>query len=107
MCLNILFCQDQDSWSGGTGTGDSKPSVLIFHHLLGSETETVSCRRSRLACRGCYACAEVNPQLLNVTRFELDPAARVAILYAEKNSRNQEGSNANMRVATYVKFEPP
>ena len=66
----------------------------------------MSCRCSRLACQGWYACAEVDPQLLNVTRFELDPAPCDAILDAEKNSRNQEGYSANMRVATYVKFRP-
>jgi hypothetical protein len=89
LCLSIpLIPQDQDSWSGGTGTRDSTPSVPIFHHLLGSETESVSCRCSRLACQRCFACAKVDSQLLNVTRSELDPASHEAILNMEKSSRN-------------------
>jgi hypothetical protein len=63
-------------------------------------TEPVQCRRSRLSCRGCYACAELAPELLDVQRFELDPQPRDAILAALGESRGQEGTSTDGLVAT-------
>ena len=79
---------------------DTKPLVFIFNHLLGPDIGSVSCRRTRLACQGCYACSELDPQLLRVERFELDPSSRNAIIEAAIESRANEGSNANMTAAT-------
>ena len=97
-----MSIQDQDSWSGGTGNSDQKPAVLIFRLLDGWDLEPVSCRRSRLRCQGCYACSELDPKLLDVEQFELDPASHEAIFHAKGESRSNEGSTADKTVATYV-----
>lgn len=94
--------QDQDCWSGGNGAADTKPNVSIFKLLTGFTSDAVKCRRVRLECKGCYACSQVDPKLLNVARFELEYASRLAINNAEVKSRFRDGSTANNLAATYV-----
>jgi len=91
----LIKNKDQDSWAGTTGSADNEPTV---HIVFG--TEPVQCRRSRLSCRGCYACAELAPKLLNAERFELDPQPRDAILAALVESRGQEGTSTDSLVET-------
>ncbi|KII84400.1 hypothetical protein PLICRDRAFT_32429 [Plicaturopsis crispa FD-325 SS-3] len=70
--------KDQESWSGGTGAADSKPFVNLI-----VEGQSVLCRRSRLTCRGVYACEDVDPKLLKL------------------KTRAQEGSTTDKLVATF------
>jgi hypothetical protein len=70
----------------------------VVHIVLGSEP--VQYRRSRLSCRGCFSCAELDPILLDVERFELDPRPRDAVLAALIESRGQEGTSVGGLVAT-------
>jgi hypothetical protein len=91
------FFQNQDSWKGGSGSSDSTARVCF---QLGNER--LVCRRSRLTCQGCYACSEVDPKLLNVTRNELDPEPRSRIFAAQQATRVAERSSVEQRAATCV-----
>ena len=89
------FFQNQDSWKGGSGSLDSTARVCFQ-----PGKERLMCRRSRLMCQGCYACAEVDPKLLNVTRNELDPGPRSKIFAAQQATRVAERSSVEQRAAT-------
>lgn len=61
----------------------------------------IQCRRARAKCNGCFACAEVNPKLLDVERFELDPAPRAKIFAAQQETRtNEEMGSKEQKAAT-------
>jgi hypothetical protein len=96
-----LDLKNQDSYSGTTGTSDSTPFIHLFE-LLDPELGAIQCRRSRLRCQGCFACTEVDPALLNVIRYELDPTSRDSIVAAQIESRRIEGTTVDLKVATYV-----
>lgn len=89
--------QDQDSWKGGTGRADSTAEVTFQQGF-----PSVTCRRSRLVCRGVYACSAIDPALLDVERHDLDPAARLKVFEAERATRVGERSNVEQRAATCV-----
>ena len=74
----ILAFQDQDSWTGGTGSVDSTTQVVFY-----SGCPTITCRQSRLKCHGCHACSKVDPLLLNIMRYELDPSFQDGIFAAQ------------------------
>jgi hypothetical protein len=86
--------QDQDSWSGGSGIGDSSSMV---YNVFGDQP--VVCRRVRLHCRGSYACSQIDPTLLDVIRYELDEGSRDEAFEAETANRAQEGSTPDLQVA--------
>jgi hypothetical protein len=94
--ISLLFSQDQDSWTGGTGGGDSKPSFDIF------TGESIPCRRSRLECAGFHACSHVNPKLLNVKRYELDPKSLDEVVQAQVETRITEADSAEKLALMYV-----
>ncbi|KAJ7714640.1 hypothetical protein B0H16DRAFT_1435391 [Mycena metata] len=86
---------DNDSWTwDGSGTGSSTAQVSI---VFGNTT--VECRRAPSKCRGIFACENIDTALLEVTRFELDPAPRTAILAAQAETRRHEGTTAEHNVA--------
>jgi hypothetical protein len=58
-------------------------------------------------CQGCYACAEVDPELLSVTRNELDPGPRSRIFAAQQATRVAERSSVEQRAATWVSLYVP
>ena len=89
------FFQNQDSWKGGSGKSDSTARVCFQ-----PGNERLVCRRSRLTCQGCYACAEVDPKLLNITRYDLDPEPRSKIFAAQQATRVAERSSVEQRAAT-------
>lgn len=70
----LIKNKDQDSWTGMTGAGDSKPTFDIF------TGQPIPCRRSHLECVGFHACSHVNPKLLNVEHYELDPESLEEVL---------------------------
>lgn len=71
-------------WTGGTGEGDSKPSFNIF------TGEPIPCRCSRLICAGFHACTHINPELLHIEHFELDPGSLEEIMQAQIQSHVSE-----------------
>ncbi|KAJ7724761.1 hypothetical protein B0H16DRAFT_1698535 [Mycena metata] len=91
----LIKNKDNDSWDDGTGTGDSK--VLVTFE---PGQPPILCRRSRLDCKGGYACEHVEEDLINVVRRDLNPASRDAILAAQRQTR-REGTTAEKRVTEF------
>ncbi|KAJ7742369.1 hypothetical protein DFH07DRAFT_1063777 [Mycena maculata] len=94
----LIKNKDNDSWTGNTGTGDSK----VFVTFTEGE-EPILCRRSRLACKGAFACELVDEKLLDVVRRDLDPASRDAIFAAQRQTRREAGTTAERRVTDMIK----
>ncbi|KAJ7440024.1 hypothetical protein FB451DRAFT_966547, partial [Mycena latifolia] len=61
----------------------------------------VKCRRARHRCNGCLRCSELDPALVNVTRYELDPAPRTAVINAEIATRQEEGDTPEKLAAAF------
>ncbi|KAJ6614525.1 hypothetical protein B0H10DRAFT_1950648 [Mycena sp. CBHHK59/15] len=79
---------DNDSWeSGGSGSGSSTARVTFV-----PEEPAIKCRRARSTCRGAFACESIDPMLLNVVRYELDPASHDAVLSAQAETRRSDGT---------------
>ncbi|KAJ7579004.1 hypothetical protein C8J56DRAFT_1169810 [Mycena floridula] len=93
----LIKDKDQDAWTGGTGTADSGVNVTFF-----PGGTPVRCRRSRLNCRGLFACKEIDQALINVQRDTLDPKPREAILKAKQAARRDEGVTAEGNAAIFL-----
>ncbi|KAJ6580022.1 hypothetical protein DFH09DRAFT_1444395 [Mycena vulgaris] len=93
----LIKNKDNDSWTGNTGAGDSKVAVTFE-----PGQPSILCRRSRLACKGSYVCERVDPQLLKVSRRDLDPASRDAIFAAQRQMRREEGTMAERKAAEFA-----
>ncbi|KAJ7431585.1 hypothetical protein B0H11DRAFT_1941460 [Mycena galericulata] len=93
----IIRNADNDSWESGSGGSKSKAYVTFS-----PGGARVLCRRARSTCKGCHACERIDTALLNVSRFELDPAPFDAVLSAQAETRRREG---NTSVAD-VRFGP-
>ncbi|KAJ7451197.1 hypothetical protein B0H11DRAFT_2289039 [Mycena galericulata] len=87
--------QDNDSWTGNTGTGNNEVWVNF------EPGERHYCRRSRNDCSGCYACSAVDEKFLDVTRYELDLEARDRMLKAQCETRQMEGDTAAKRATVF------
>ncbi|KAF8909313.1 hypothetical protein CPB84DRAFT_1703009 [Gymnopilus junonius] len=85
---------DQDSWKGCTGGGvkDSHPLTTIFS--TSDDDEPICCRRSRLKCRGCFACEKVNPEMLSQERYEPDANILESIIKLQFETRSKEADSA-------------
>ncbi|KAJ6573309.1 hypothetical protein B0H10DRAFT_2199442 [Mycena sp. CBHHK59/15] len=95
----LIKNKDNDSWSGGTGRADSK--VLVTFE---AGQPAILCRRSRLDCKGSYACKHVDPALLNVVRRDLNPATQDAVFAAQRETRRQEGKSPEQRVTEFLQI---
>lgn len=97
------FNQEQDSWTGSTGSGprDNRPKIpsSVFGLKDGQE---ILCRRSRLTCAGYSACEYINPALVNQERFELDPESLEDVLRIQIDSRLQEADTPEKLALMYV-----
>ncbi|KAJ7438260.1 hypothetical protein B0H11DRAFT_2293918 [Mycena galericulata] len=93
----LIKNKDNDSWTGNSGMGDSKPMVCF-----GPGEDPIECRRSRMNCSGARACAEIDPTLINVVRRELDPSSRDVIFEAQLDTRRMEGNTAEGAVAVFM-----
>ncbi|KAJ7138792.1 hypothetical protein C8R43DRAFT_1131951 [Mycena crocata] len=93
----LILDKDQDSWDTTGGGGDQHPSCLLF------TGEKVLCRRARHRCNGCLRCSELDPALVNVTRYELDPTSRTADINAEIATRQEEGDTPEKLAAAFYR----
>lgn len=59
----------------------------------------IKCRRIRTPCRGAFACESIDPALLDVVRYELDPSSRDAVLAAQAETRRNEGTTPEQHAA--------
>ncbi|KAJ6595420.1 hypothetical protein B0H10DRAFT_2090007 [Mycena sp. CBHHK59/15] len=95
----LIKNKDNDSWKGNTGTADSKVWVTFE-----DGADPIQCRRSRLKCSGSYFCEQVDQTLINVERRYLDPATRDAVFEAQRQTRRDEGTTTEKRVAEMIKI---
>ncbi|KAJ7170422.1 hypothetical protein C8R43DRAFT_830698, partial [Mycena crocata] len=94
----LIKNHDNDSWkTTGTGTSDSKPLVTF-----GPGEEPIRCRRARMTCNGCGACERIDRKLIQIDRYDLDPATRNAVLEAQQDTRRRAGATAEDRTAGSV-----
>ncbi|KAJ7719563.1 hypothetical protein B0H16DRAFT_1795087 [Mycena metata] len=91
----LILDQNQESWSTSSGGGDHHPTCLLFNGTK------VKCRRARHTCNGCYRCSELDPSLVNVTRFEIDTSTRAKVISAEVVTRLAEGDTPEKLVAAF------
>ncbi|KAJ6603588.1 hypothetical protein DFH09DRAFT_1354717 [Mycena vulgaris] len=96
---HLIKNHDNDSWKAtGTGAADNKPMVMF---APGLPLTAIECRRARMKCKGCCACERVDPKLIKVDRYELDPTSRDAVFTARQNTRRTEGTTAFTRTAGF------
>ncbi|KAJ6607624.1 hypothetical protein B0H10DRAFT_2227630 [Mycena sp. CBHHK59/15] len=95
----LIKNKDNDSFEGPTGTGDSK--VLVTFQ---PGQPPILCRRSRLGCKGSYACEHTDTALLDVVRHDLHPATRDAVFAAQRETRRQEGRTPEQRVTEFLQL---
>ncbi|KAJ7434188.1 hypothetical protein B0H11DRAFT_1938859 [Mycena galericulata] len=95
----IIRNADNDSWESGSGGQKSKAYVTFSPGGV-----RVLCRRARSTCKGCHACERIDPELHNVSRFELDPAPFDAVLSAQAETRRREGNTPEENVAVFMKI---
>lgn len=79
-----------------TGAGDSKPIFDIF------TAQPIPCHHSCLECAGFHACSHVNPKLLKVEHYELDPKSLEEVVQAQIETRTMEDNSAEKLMLMYV-----
>lgn len=62
----------------------------------------IHCRRSRLECAGFSACEHINPELINIERYELDPESLEAVLKVQIDTRLREADTPEKLALMYV-----
>ncbi|KAJ6531691.1 hypothetical protein B0H10DRAFT_2150184 [Mycena sp. CBHHK59/15] len=77
---------------------------LVHQQLFASlkVSEQVRCRRARLACNGVFACDSIDPSLLSVEHYELDPHARDLVNNAQIMQRLHQGSVIQDKAICFV-----
>ncbi|KAJ6505028.1 hypothetical protein C8R45DRAFT_971670 [Mycena sanguinolenta] len=95
----LIKNKDNDSWEGNTGTGDSRAWVTFE-----SGVNPILCRRSRLKCKGAFACERVDSWFLDTVRRDLDSTSRDAVFAAQRQTRRDEGTTGERRVTQYLQF---
>ena len=94
--------QDQDSWTGSTGSGPNDSKPLVHSSIFCEDGNAVPCRRSHLSCSGFYACELIHPDLVNVTRHELDPKSLEKVVELQIGSRWTEADSPEKNALLYV-----
>ncbi|KAJ6530760.1 hypothetical protein B0H19DRAFT_1328025 [Mycena capillaripes] len=93
----LIKNHDNDSWkSTGTGTADNMPMVMFE-----PGADPIRCRRARMTCKCCCACERVDKKLIEIDRWDLDPASRDAVFTAQQDTRRREGTTAEDRTAGF------
>jgi hypothetical protein len=89
---HVLF-QDCQSWDRTPGERQKGRAPLVQQLFASLKvSEQVRCRRARLVCNGVFACDSIDPSLLSVERYELDPHARDLVNNAQIMQRLHQGS---------------
>lgn len=74
---------------------------MISGSIFGLDKHSnIEVRRSRLTCAGSYHCEEVDMDLMDIDRYELDTTSRDTLFAAQMATREREGTTAAKRVAT-------
>ncbi|KAJ7232301.1 hypothetical protein C8J57DRAFT_1250715 [Mycena rebaudengoi] len=75
-------------------------NVQLFASL--GKFEEIRCQRAWQSCKGVFACDIIDPSLLLVQRYELDPHARDAVDSAQIIQRLNQGTVIRNKVICYV-----
>ena len=94
--------QDQDSWTGSSGGGDKDSKPLLRILGPGPDGKGLTCRRSCLTCAGFYACELVEPKIIDITRYELDPGSLQTLVQAQVESRLSEADSVAKHALMYA-----
>ncbi|KAF7335140.1 hypothetical protein MVEN_02265100 [Mycena venus] len=93
----LIKNHDNDSWkSDGSGKADGEPKVMFD-----PGQPAIPCRRARMSCKGAHACERIDRALMEVDRYELDPATRDAVFSAQQDTRRREGTSAESITAGF------
>ncbi|KAJ7094972.1 hypothetical protein C8R44DRAFT_989559 [Mycena epipterygia] len=94
---HLISDADNDSWNNlGSGTG-SFTALVTF----GPDEVDIKCRRARYKFRGAFACELIDSTLLDVVRYDLDPASRDTVLSAQADTRWNDGVTPEQNVAIF------
>ncbi|KAJ7229604.1 hypothetical protein C8J57DRAFT_1534356 [Mycena rebaudengoi] len=105
MTLDMIW-KDKDchSWDGTPGERQIKRAPPVNVQLFASlgKFEEIRCRRARQSCKGVFTCDIIDPSLLLVQRYELDPHAHDAVNNAQIIQRLNQGTVIRNKVICYV-----
>ncbi|KAJ7084961.1 hypothetical protein C8R44DRAFT_894074 [Mycena epipterygia] len=94
---HLIQNHDNDSWqASGTGAADNTAQVIF-----GPGETAIECRRARKICRGGHACERVDPNLMQVERYDLDLASRDAVFAAQRETCRTEGTTPENTTAGF------
>ncbi|KAJ7693159.1 hypothetical protein B0H17DRAFT_1060317 [Mycena rosella] len=93
---HLIKNHDNDSWQSSSGKSNSFPMVVFEPGM-----PPIKCRRARMTCKGGHACERVDPKLMHVERYDLDPTSRDAVFAAQQDTRRREGTTAEDRTAGF------
>ncbi|KAJ7579566.1 hypothetical protein C8J56DRAFT_1059171 [Mycena floridula] len=96
----IIKAFDQESWGVSTGRADHQPEVTFVHKGL-----EIPCYRARLICKGTSHCRLIDPELIDVSRTDIDVTSRNVILAAQRKSSLEEGNTIEKRTAVLGMFQ--
>ncbi|KAK7026129.1 hypothetical protein VNI00_015704 [Paramarasmius palmivorus] len=94
---HIIKDHDNESFKGPTGTG--QPSV---NARFGPDSDWISCRRSRVSCKGLFHCEFIDPDLLAVKRWGLETESRDRVLAVRKKAKSEEGTTPESIAAAFL-----
>ncbi|KAJ7484769.1 hypothetical protein B0H11DRAFT_2279492 [Mycena galericulata] len=94
---HLIRNADNDSYrNDGSGAGSSTALVTFV-----PGEAAIECRRASGRCKGAFACERIDRKLINIIRYELDPAPRDAILSAQADTRRNDGTTPEQNAAIF------
>ncbi|KAJ7830499.1 hypothetical protein B0H14DRAFT_3143490 [Mycena olivaceomarginata] len=88
----LIRNHDNDLWQSSSGKGDGEPMVVFE-----PGKPAIACRQARMTCKGSHACERIDPALIRVERYDLNPTSRDAIFVARQETRRTDGATAENR----------
>ncbi|KAJ7899190.1 hypothetical protein B0H14DRAFT_3424023 [Mycena olivaceomarginata] len=100
----ILKDKDCHAWDGTPGERQTNRAPKVNGQLFAAlgHFGHVQCRRARQLCQGVMFCPFIDPVLIDVERYELDPHARDTVNNAQIVQRLNQGSIIQDKAICYV-----
>ncbi|KAJ7883173.1 hypothetical protein B0H14DRAFT_2702312 [Mycena olivaceomarginata] len=100
----ILKDKDCHAWDGTPGERQANRAPKVNGQLFAAlgHFGHVQCRRARQLCHGVMFCPFIDPVLIDVERYELDPHARDTVNNAQIVQRLNQGSIIQDKAICYV-----
>ncbi|KAJ6608663.1 hypothetical protein B0H10DRAFT_1955216 [Mycena sp. CBHHK59/15] len=77
----LIWNLDNNSWESGSSTGSTMALVMF----------------------GAFACSQIDPMLLNVVCYDLDPSSHNTVLAAQAETRRNEGTTPEQNAVIFMK----